>query len=202
MNLIERIDESRARWNVLDHPFYVRWERGELSRDELAFYAGEYRHAVVALADAAAATGDAEHAAEESAHVDLWDDFAAALDAPLDREPTAETSACAEAWRRADPLEARAVLYAVESGQPGVSSTKLTGLVEHYGFQTGNGTAYFELHAERDHEHAAQSRTVLEVTHAEDADRLVAAAEAALAGNWRLLDAVEMRARGLEPLRS
>ena len=202
MNLIERIDEARAHWNVLDHPFYARWERGELSRDELAFYAGEYRHAVVALADAAAAAGDPEHAAEESAHIDLWDDFAAALDAPLDREPTAETSGCAEAWRPDDPLEARAVLYAVESGQPDISRTKLTGLTEHYGFQTGKGTAYFELHAERDHEHAAQSRAALEGASAPDADRLVAAAEAALEGNWRLLDAVEMRARGLEPLRS
>jgi pyrroloquinoline-quinone synthase len=202
MNLIERIDEARARRNVLDHPFYLRWERGELSRDELAFYAGEYRHAVVALADAAAAAGDPEHAAEESAHVDLWDDFAAALDAPLDRVATVETRGCADAWRRADPLEARAVLYAVESGQPDVSRTKLTGLLEHYGFETGKGTAYFELHAERDHEHAAQSRTVLEAASPADADRLVAAAEAALEGNWRLLDAVEMRARGLEPLRS
>jgi pyrroloquinoline-quinone synthase len=202
MNLIERIDEARTRWNVLDHPFYRRWERGELSRDELAFYAGEYRHAVVALADAAATAGDPEHAAEEAAHIELWDDFAAALDAPLDHEPTAETRDCAKAWRRADPLESRAVLYAVESGQPDISRTKLTGLVDNYGFEAGKATAYFELHAERDHEHAAQSRTALEATSAEDADRLVAAAEAALQGNWRLLDAVEMRARGLEPLRS
>ena len=65
MNLIERIDEARVRWNVLDHPFYRRWERGELSSAELAFYAGEYRHAVVALADAASASGDPAHAAEE-----------------------------------------------------------------------------------------------------------------------------------------
>src|SRR2546423_1018580 len=121
MNLIERIDEARARWNVLDHPFYRRWECGELTRDELAFYAGEYRHAVVALADAAAATGDAEHAADEAAHIELWDDFVAALGAPLDRRPTTETTDCAEAWRREDPLEARAVLHAVESGQPAVS---------------------------------------------------------------------------------
>jgi pyrroloquinoline-quinone synthase len=191
MNLIERIDEARARWNVLDHPFYLRWERGELTRDELAFYAGEYRHAVVALADAATAAGDPAHAAEESAHVSLWDDFAAALAAPLDREPTPETDGCAEAWRRRDPLEARAVLYAVESGQPDVSRTKLTGLVEHYGFASGSaGTAYFELHAERDFEHAAQSKAVLAGTRDEDADRLAAAAEAALEGNWRLLDGV------------
>jgi pyrroloquinoline-quinone synthase len=191
MNVIERIDEARGRWNVLDHPFYLRWERGELTRDELAFYAGEYRHAVVALAGAAAAAGDPEHAAEEAAHVGLWDQFAAALDAPLDRAPTRETDECATAWRRKNALEARAVLYAVESAQPEVSRTKLTGLVEHYGFTCGSsGTEYFELHAERDHEHAEASRVVLEDAPPEDADRLVAAAEAALAGNWRLLDGV------------
>src|SRR6476619_2067145 len=146
MNLIERLDEARRTRNVLDHPFYRRWEAGELSHADLVFYAGEYRHAVVALADAAAATGDAEHASEEAAHVSLWDEFAAALDAPIDREPASGTRACADAWRRTDPLQARAVLYAVEAGQPDVSRTKLGGLVGHYGFQPdGAGTAYFSL---------------------------------------------------------
>jgi pyrroloquinoline-quinone synthase len=194
MNLIERIDEARARWNVLDHPFYLRWERGDLTRDDLAYYAAEYRHAVVALAGAAAVGGDSEHAAEEKAHIDLWDDFAAALDAPLDREPSTETRECAEAWRPEDSLAARAVLYAVESGQPDISRTKLTGLVDHYGFTAGSkATEYFALHSDRDHEHAAASAEVLRKAATEDADRLVAAAEAALKGNWRLLDGVEAK---------
>jgi pyrroloquinoline-quinone synthase len=194
MNLIDRIDEARTRWNVLDHPFYLRWERGELSREDLAYYAGEYRHAVVALAGAAAVGGDSEHAAEEAAHIDLWDDFAAALEAPLDREPSTETRECATAWRSEDSLEARAVLYAVESGQPAISQTKLTGLVDHYGFTAGTkATEYFELHADRDHEHAAASAEVLRKAAPEDTDRLVAAAEAALKGNWHLLDGVEAR---------
>ena len=195
MNLIERIDEARARWNVLDHPFYLRWERGDLTREDLAFYAGEYRHAVVALADAAAVGGDGMHAAEEAAHIQLWDNFAAALDAPLDREPSIETRECAAAWRAEDSLEARAVLYAVESGQPDISRTKLTGLVDHYGFAADSkSTGYFELHSDRDHEHAAASAEVLRQAPPRDADRLVAAAEAAVRGNWRLLDGVESRA--------
>jgi pyrroloquinoline-quinone synthase len=194
MDLIERIDEARTRWNVLDHPFYLRWERGELTRHDLAFYAGEYRHAVVALAEAAAVGGDAEHAAEEAAHIGLWDDFAAALDAPLDREPSIETRECAGAWQAEDSLSARAVLYAIESGQPDISRTKLTGLVDHYGFAAGSkGTGYFELHSDRDHEHAAASAEVLRQAAPEEADRLVAAATAALEGNWRLLDGVESR---------
>ena len=194
MNLIERIDEARSRWNVLEHPFYESWERGELSREALAFYAGEYRHAVVALAEAAETAGDPAHAAEEAAHVALWDDFAAELDAALDREPTPETAACADSWRAGDSLEARAVLYAVEAGQPAIAQTKFTGLVEHYGFRArSKGTEYFELHATRDTEHAATSEAVLREVPAEDEDRLVAAATAALEGNWKLLDGVSSR---------
>ena len=192
MNLVDRIDAARERWDVLRHPFYTRWERGELTREELAFYAGEYRHAVLALAEAAAAAGDAEHAREEAEHVALWDDFANALEAPLDRGPTAETSGCAEAWARPDRLEALAVLYAVESAQPAIAETKLRGLVEHYGFSPdGQGTEYFTVHAERDKEHAQAARAALREAKPEDYPRLAAAAEDALRGNWLLLDSVE-----------
>jgi pyrroloquinoline-quinone synthase len=184
VSLIERIDAARARWNVLDHPFYLRWERGELTRDELAFYAGQYRHVVVALAETAAAAGDAAHAAEEESHIALWDEFGDAVGATR-QEPTPETQVCVDAWRRHDPLEARAVLYAIESGQPDISRTKLAGLVEHYGF-ADRGTEYFSLHAERDHDHAELSRRAL-VGASED---LAAPAEAALVGNWVLLNGV------------
>jgi pyrroloquinoline-quinone synthase len=194
MELFAEIDGLRERWNVLRHPFYTRWEHGELSREELAFYAGEYRHAVVALADAAAVAG--AHADEERAHVALWDDFATALDAPLDREPTVETRDCAEAWAPADRLEALAVMYAVESAQPATSETKLRGLVEHYGFTAESpATAYFALHAERDVEHAEEAREELAAAaRPEDAERLAAAAERALQRNWLLLDGVERAA--------
>jgi pyrroloquinoline-quinone synthase len=196
MDLFARIEDARRRWNVLDHPFYRRWERGELSRAELGHYAGQYRHAVVALADAAATASPIagpEHAAEERKHVELWDAFAAEFDVTAVQEPNAETSGCADAWSGAsDELEALAILYAVESGQPAISQTKLKGLVDHYELEIGSpAAAYFAVHSERDEEHAAHSRALLEERAAEgDSDRLVAAAEAALQGNWRLLDGV------------
>lgn len=186
MNVIAAIDAARERWNVLEHPFYVRWEKGELKRDELALYAGEYRHAVVALARAAR-TGRL-HAEEEASHISLWDDFASALGTES-REPLPETRCCSSAWAAADDeVGAAAILYAIESGQPAISETKLRGLVQHYGFAAdSDATAYFELHSERDHEHAAEARERLD---GQEDQRLVALAESALAGNWALLDGV------------
>jgi pyrroloquinoline-quinone synthase len=196
VELIERLDATRERWNLLAHPFYKRWSCGELSRDELAHYAGEYRHAVVALADTAAKAADDEHAREEAEHVELWDEFAASFDADTTREPSPETSECIVAWTApGNRLEALAVLYAIEAGQPAVSQTKLDGLGDHYGIDRSEpGARYFALHAELDHEHASESRRALESeASAADADRLVEVAEAALKGNWTLLDGVEAR---------
>ena len=195
MELCFRIDEARRRWDVLRHPFYRRWECGGLTREELAFYAGEYRHAVVALARAAATAGEGEHAREETEHVALWDGFAAAVGAPLDRSPTAETSDCAEAWSPAERFQALAVLYAVESAQPAISQTKLAGLVAHYGFGADDPAAeYFRLHAERDLEHARAAREALAEAPPARRAELAAAAERALEANWRLLDGVERAA--------
>ena len=187
MDVIAGIDAARERWNVLEHPFYTRWEQGELTREELARYAGEYRHAVVALARAARTAR--MHADEEASHIALWDDFASALGAGEAREPLPQTRCCATAWAAADDeLGAAAILYAIEAGQPAISQTKLRGLVEHYGFPDDSpGVEYFAVHGERDHEHAAEARARIE--GAEDV-RLVRLAEAALAANWALLDGV------------
>ncbi|MEP6909540.1 MAG: iron-containing redox enzyme family protein [Actinomycetota bacterium] len=196
MNLIERLDAVRERWNLLEHPFYKRWSCGELTRDELARYASEYRHAVVALAETAAKSGSPEHAREEAEHLALWDEFASAFGADTTREPSPETAECVVAWTApGNRREALAVMYAIEAGQPAVSKTKLDGLSEHYGVAEDRpGAEYFALHSELDHEHADESRQSLEADgEADDADRLVEVAEAALRGNWTLLNGVEAR---------
>jgi pyrroloquinoline-quinone synthase len=191
LDVVARIEAAASRWNVLDHPFYQRWSAGELTPRELAEYAAQYRHAVVALADAAAAAGDAEHAREEREHVALWDAFADGCGS-VPADANAETVECATAWNAGDDrLERLAILYAIESAQPAISKTKLEGLLGHYGFEEGPATEYFSLHAERDHEHAAHSKKLLEkLAREEDAARLAARAEAAAKANWRLLDGI------------
>jgi pyrroloquinoline quinone (PQQ) biosynthesis protein C len=196
-SLWQRIEEVRDRWNVLEHPFYRRWSAGELTGEELAHYAGEYRHAVEAIArlSEGAANDDprlADHAAEERQHVDLWDRFLQRAGGTTDRDPAPETVECVRAWRRQGLLSSLVALYAVESGQPAIAQTKLEGLTAHYGFEEGPATEYFSVHAHLDHEHAAEARELIEALLEEaDQEELAGVAREVFEGNWKLLDGVE-----------
>lgn len=208
MNVFARIDQARRECNVLEHPFYQRWSAGTLTEQELDVYAGQYRHAVVALAEASSraaqkaaadassaehAAGLERHAAEEHAHIALWDEFAKAVSAAIAPERGAafepdaafvseaafepnpafgHTRECADAWAAGESLlEHLAVLYAIEASQPEIAKTKLEGLVQRYGYsEEGPATEYFRLHATLDVEHARQARELIErLLSAEDA---------------------------------
>ena len=196
----DRIEQSRSRWNVLEHPFYERWTAGELSDRELSRYAGQYRHAVEAIAAmsssaAAQAPERSElraHADEEAGHVAMWDRFVDAVGGSAGASPTAETADCVREWTVDDVLvRTLARLYAIESGQPEISRVKRQGLVELYGVADGDGTEYFRVHEGRDDDHAAEVRELIEERAApDDEDAVVAAAESAFRANWRLLDGV------------
>jgi pyrroloquinoline-quinone synthase len=199
----ERIEESRERHNVLEHPFYVRWSEGDLTGEELADYAGQYRHATAAIArlcaDAAAeAPGETRdelrrHAAEEEDHIGLWDGFVEATGGTIGAEPHAETAECVDQWTgTGDYLETLARLYAIESGQPEIAKIKRDGLVSLYGFNEGPATDYFRVHETDDIAHTEESRRLITAAmKPEDEDRVVAAAESAFQANLRLLDGVQ-----------
>jgi len=211
MTFWDRLETVKTDNDVLEHPFYTRWSNGELTRQELADYSGQYRHAVVALAaasrNAAREPGvDAglrehleDHSAEETAHIAVWDRFIDATGGDSSADPLPETELCAAAWAGAgrNPAATLAALYAIESSQPAISATKQQGLVDLYGFDKGPATDYFEIHAELDHEHAESHRRFLEheiEAGRVDEDEMVSAAREVLRANWTLLDGVE-RAR-------
>jgi pyrroloquinoline-quinone synthase len=199
----QRIEQARNRWNVLEHPFYQRWSAGELSREELARYSSQYRHATAALARLCADVADSapeeeraelrRHADEEKAHIALWDGFVEAVGGEVGAEPTAETQECVDTWSAGEDRLSKLVrLYAIESGQPAISRTKRKGLAAHYEIGDGPGNEYFRVHEIADVGHATEGRSLIEAHLAgADPDALVEAAEAVFKTNWRLLDGVE-----------
>lgn len=204
MDFWEQIAARRKRWDVLTHPFYLRWSAGELTQPELSHYAGQYAHAVRALAAASRHAASkappeiadelAAHAAEEEAHVPLWDDFASSVGADIPAPPLPETVECVEAW--SDPerelMPTLVGLYAIEAAQPAISETKRAGLRKHYAIGTGRATRYFDVHAVRDLDHAASGRRLISrYLERGDTDARASEATRVLAANWRLLDGVE-----------
>jgi pyrroloquinoline-quinone synthase len=199
----DRIEQARAENNVLEHPFYQRWSAGELTREELADYSGQYRYATEAIAklsaDIAAHAPESEragleaHAAEEHQHVEMWDGFVDAVGGTVGAEPNQETLQCVETWTKADGFGRQiARLFAIESGQPEISKTKTEGLGKYYEITDSPGNLYFTVHEEMDVHHAEEGRKLIERhMNGFSEDELVEAAEEAFKANWLLLDGVE-----------
>ena len=199
-----QLETAHRGCDVLEHAFYRRWSRGELEREELAVYAGQYLHAARALADALDEAAEksppdyqwpiAEHAWEEHHHVRLWEDFARAVGAPAKAPAEPETAAFVAALVDGDRdwMATLLAVYAIESTQAPVATAKRDGLIRFYGIDSAGALAYFTAHTHRDDEHAAQVRRLVGPrVESCDEPRLVAAAQRAWRGNWTLLDGVE-----------
>jgi pyrroloquinoline quinone (PQQ) biosynthesis protein C len=170
MDVLARLDQTRAANSILEHPFYRRWSAGELGAPELSCYAGEYRHAVIALAQASAL-------AETQACVHSW----------TQGEDLLEHLAVLYAIEASQPDVARTKLdgltchYGYSSEGPAVEyfTTHERRDVEH----ARQGAALIER------------LIAAEQAPREKADSMVRRAEEALHGNQVLLDGVEGCAR-------
>jgi pyrroloquinoline-quinone synthase len=201
--LCERLEGRR----LLDHPFYRRWSRGEVSVEELRAYAAQYRHfeaalpahlgAVAGTAPGAALREQAErNLADELNHLSLFDRFSAALGDPRHDAPSPAMSSLLDVYARArgrSAVEGFAALLAYEAQSPDVAASKAQGLRDH-GILDGDGLGFWDLHAVLDRDHAAWALDAL-ARSGETEERIGEAIGEAAAAWWSFLDEREaMRA--------
>lgn len=212
--IMVRIDSAIASRSLLNHPFYQDWQAGTLSRERLQLYAAQYYLHVEAFplhlkvlarrANGALREIILENLAEEedpaAPHPKLWRDFADAVGVSEEvlwtSEPLSGTRMLVETYReicRSRPLaEAVAALYAYEAQVPEIAGTKMDGLSRHYGVNTPQGLAYFEVHEEADRVHRVAWRRWLEkFDRGVNEDQVLATVETALDALWGALDAVQ-----------
>jgi len=211
---LKQLDQLIQSRSILCHPFYVAWQRGELTGDQLTTYAAvyyphvaafpRYLEAAIEAADDPQATAELErNLADElgvpAPHNELWLDFAEGLG--LARETVAKAEVHPAARRIVDTflsLSKRSVasglaaLYAYESQQPEVSRQKAEGLRSLYGIDRPEVLAYFEVHAEADLEHREGERRALArcLEAGVSENEIISAAERAIDAYWGLLDGV------------
>jgi len=211
--LLELDDLIRDR-SILQHPFYQAWEKGVLTREQLATYARIYYPHVQAFPEyiraAMQQTEDPTIRAElqdnlddelgnPAPHDELWLAFAQGMGAAADEVVTAEPHPAAQNivdtfQKLADSGVAAglAALYAYESQQPEVSCTKIAGLKEHYAVTDAATLEYFEVHEAADVRHRQGERDALAacLDAGVPAEVVRDATEQALAAYWSLLDGV------------
>jgi pyrroloquinoline-quinone synthase len=205
---LTRLDALVAEKHLLKHPFYVLWNEGKLTREELREYAISYYPQVAnfpryvsgvhaACEDAALRQELLENLIEEERgaenHPALWRRFAASLGAAeSDLAVAARTPEVALAvsqflgtTRSGSVPEGLAALYAYESQIPEIARTKREGLVSFYGVTDSAATRFFTVHEEADVWHRQVEREALGRVAATPEDR-----ERALEAAGRCLDAL------------
>ena len=186
----QNLDTVLEKWNLLKHPFYQAWSAGTLPVDALQVYAREYGNFIATLPRGWETLNDAETAAEEREHAEMWTDFTAALgsftaDASL---PATSNLVAASRTLFAARASALGAMYAFEAQQPATAQSKLDGLKTHYKLPQGV-EPYFEVHAQNQHESEKILRMLESLPAAEQAEAL-AACEQMAASLWDALTGI------------
>ncbi len=193
---------------LLSHPFYLRWQAGELAPSELAEYAVNYRAfeaalpvVLTAVVEQLRSLGEVEAAAtvgqnledelgRPEPHLVLFDRFAAALEATptaTDPGPAAQVLVATYADLVSDgPVAAVAGLAAYETQAAAIATTKAEGLRRWYGMDDA-GTEFWDIHAGMEADHGDWALDALALLGA-DPDEVSEAARRGADAWWAFLD--------------
>jgi len=212
----QQADQEIAKYDLLRHPFYQAWSAGELTREDLKFYAEQYFHQVSQfptyltslhsrLPEGAMRRDVLRNAYEEEcdgcSHAELWSRFAEGMGAAgskLDAgTPIPEVNNLLQTFRKlakeAPVASVFGALFAYESQVPRIAAEKRAGLKQHHGADD-RACSYFTLHEKADIHHAGVWRKIISALVEQDdrhaAEALEGISRAALA-LWTTLDGIE-----------
>ena len=190
MDFQQSLDSKIADHNLLDHPFYQAWSAGELSLATLRSYAREYGAFISTIPQGWEAVDDAEIAAEETEHIDLWADFATGLDTTVSEAEIPQVKLLVETANElfSERVTALGALYAFEAQQPATAASKLAGLKAFYQLPK-KVEPYFETHAHNEHEAEILLEQIDELP-SESQARVVEACEQMSAALWNALTGI------------
>lgn len=153
MDFKQTLDNKISDYNLLDHPFYEAWSAGELPVEVLRTYAREYGAFIATIPNGWETINDAEIAAEETEHIDMWADFANGLDTVVAEAEIPQVKALLQTADTlfSEPVTALGALYAFEAQQPATAQSKLAGLQAFYQLPK-TVEPYFETHSHNAHE--------------------------------------------------
>lgn len=208
MQIIKRLNEVIAEFDLLKHPFYQAWSKGELSKEILQKYAAQYYQQVQSFPrfisrvhtncpEIAARKVLLENLVDEEIHGTdhpaLWMQFAnglgASRDVVLNDMPLPETTQMVDTYydlAQRDWRDGLCALYAYECQVPEVSASKIDGLKKFYGITDEKTLEFFTAHQAYDVGHSEQVAGLIE-KYVDPAHAEVATREAAKA-LWNFLD--------------
>lgn len=190
MDFKQALDNKIADYNLLNHPFYQAWSAGELPVEALRTYASEYGAFIATIPNGWETINDAEIAAEETEHIDMWADFANGLDTVVSEAeiPQVKTLLQTADELFSEPATAFGALYAFEAQQPATAQSKLAGLQAFYQLPK-TVEPYFETHSHNEHE-AEKLLVRINALPSESHAAVVQACEQMSAALWNALTGI------------
>jgi pyrroloquinoline-quinone synthase len=213
----DQLEQSIAHYDLLRHPFYQAWSRGELTGEDLQEYAKDYYHHVESFPRCLAQFSRRLEQSElrqvvlanlhdelggntQRSHAEFWLDFAEGIGAGrslLDHDPPSQIRVLISFFKKVAKEgaleEALAAFYAYESQVPRISREKWRGLTEKYRV-SDHTCSYFILHMTADVYHARMWREQLAKrisVNPATGHAALAAAEAAVLHLWEALTGIQ-----------
>jgi pyrroloquinoline-quinone synthase len=219
------VEERIKKYDLLTHPFYLAWSKGQLTKDDLQMYAKQYYKHVEAfpeyleslekrLPEGSLQTTIKENREDElgsksangQSHSDMWLDFAEGMEENRESaknfDPIPEVKQLISQFRNVSeqgmPIEALAAFYAYESQVPHIADEKGKWLKDLYGADAKT-CRYFSVHSVADIEHTNVWHQLIDQEisgEPEKAQLALDSVESTAQSLWKVLDGIEKQRTG------